>query len=64
VSGSRDGERTDHVLWIDTAFNGGLAIPWKQKSWKRFQEPNDIHMSFGSWNFFCLALHFPELVGR
>ncbi len=30
VSASRDGERTDLVVWIDTAFNGGLAIPQKQ----------------------------------
>jgi hypothetical protein len=29
VSASRDGERTDLVVWIDTAFNGGLAIPHK-----------------------------------
>jgi clan AA aspartic protease len=29
VSASRDGERTDVVAWIDTAFNGGLAIPRK-----------------------------------
>lgn len=30
VSASRDGERTEIVAWIDTAFNGGLAIPRKQ----------------------------------
>ena len=30
VSASRAGERTDLVAWIDTAFNGGLAIPRKQ----------------------------------
>jgi clan AA aspartic protease len=30
VSGSRDGERRDLMAWIDTAFNGGLAIPRKQ----------------------------------
>ena len=30
VSPSRDGERTELVAWIDTAFNGGLAIPRKQ----------------------------------
>ena len=30
VSASRDGQRTDLVAWIDTAFNGGLAIPHKQ----------------------------------
>ena len=30
VSASRGGERTDLVAWIDTAFNGGLAIPRKQ----------------------------------
>jgi hypothetical protein len=30
VLASRDGERTDLVVWIDTAFNGGLAIPRKQ----------------------------------
>ena len=29
VSASRDGERKV-VVWIDTAFNGGLAIPRKQ----------------------------------
>ncbi len=27
VSASRDGRRTELVAWIDTAFNGGLAIP-------------------------------------
>jgi clan AA aspartic protease len=27
VSASRDGERSGLVVWIDTAFNGGLAIP-------------------------------------
>ena len=27
VSASRDGQRTDLIAWIDTAFNGGLAIP-------------------------------------
>ncbi len=30
VSASRDGDRTDLVAWIDSAFNGGLAIPRKQ----------------------------------
>src|SRR5208282_42579 len=30
ISSSRDGERTDLVVWIDTAFNGGLTIPRKQ----------------------------------
>lgn len=30
VSASRDGERTDLLVWIDTAFNGGLAIPQMQ----------------------------------
>ena len=30
VSASRDGARTDLVVWIDTAFNGGLVIPQKQ----------------------------------
>jgi clan AA aspartic protease len=27
VSASRDGPRTEILAWIDTAFNGGLAIP-------------------------------------
>ena len=27
VSKSRDGGRTNLVVWIDTAFNGGLVIP-------------------------------------
>jgi clan AA aspartic protease len=30
VSVSRDGPRTEIVAWIDTAFNGGLAIPRAQ----------------------------------
>lgn len=30
VSATRDGNRADIVVWIDTAFNGGLAIPRKQ----------------------------------
>lgn len=30
VSASRDGNRTDIDVWIDTAFNGGLVIPRKQ----------------------------------
>ncbi len=30
VSASRDGQRAELVAWIDTAFNGGLAIPRKQ----------------------------------
>lgn len=30
VSASRDGGRTDLVAWIDTAFNGGVAVPRKQ----------------------------------
>ena len=30
VSASRDGNRTDILVWIDTAFNGGLVIPRKQ----------------------------------
>ncbi len=30
VSASREGGRTDLVAWIDTAFNGGLAIPRRQ----------------------------------
>jgi predicted aspartyl protease len=30
VSASRDGRRTDLVAWIDTAFNGGLALPRNQ----------------------------------
>jgi clan AA aspartic protease len=30
MSASRDGERADLVAWIDTAFNGGLAIPRKK----------------------------------
>jgi clan AA aspartic protease len=30
ISASSDGERKEVVAWIDTAFNGGLAIPRKQ----------------------------------
>jgi hypothetical protein len=30
VSASCGGERRGLVVWIDTAFNGGLAIPWKR----------------------------------
>jgi clan AA aspartic protease len=30
VSAARDGGRTDLVVWIDTAFNGGLTIPRQQ----------------------------------
>ena len=30
VSAARGGERTDLVVWTDTAFNGGLAIPRKR----------------------------------
>ncbi len=30
VSATRAGNRTDLVVWIDTAFNGGLAIPRPQ----------------------------------
>ena len=30
VSASRKGSRTSIVVWIDTAFNGGLVIPRKQ----------------------------------
>ena len=30
VSPARQGNRTDIVVWIDTAFNGGLVIPRKQ----------------------------------
>ena len=30
VSASRDGNRTEILVWIDTAFNGGLVIPRKQ----------------------------------
>ena len=30
VSPSRQGNRTEITVWIDTAFNGGLAIPRKQ----------------------------------
>ncbi len=30
VSASRKGDRTGIVVWIDTAFNGGLVIPRKQ----------------------------------
>jgi predicted aspartyl protease len=30
VSASRDGSRSDIVVWLDTAFTGGLAIPLKQ----------------------------------
>ena len=30
MSPAREGERADLVAWIDTAFNGGLAIPRKQ----------------------------------
>lgn len=29
VSASRGGNRTDVIVWIDTAFNGGLAVPRK-----------------------------------
>lgn len=29
-SASRNGERTEIDVWIDTAFNGGLAMPRKQ----------------------------------
>jgi predicted aspartyl protease len=32
VAASRDGNRTEIVVWIDTAFNGGLTIPRKQIS--------------------------------
>jgi clan AA aspartic protease len=30
VSASRNGNRLEVVVWIDTAFNGGLVIPRKQ----------------------------------
>lgn len=30
VAASRDGARTDVVVWIDTAFNGGLAMSRQQ----------------------------------
>jgi clan AA aspartic protease len=30
VAASRDGPRTELVMWIDTAFNGGLAVPRPQ----------------------------------
>jgi clan AA aspartic protease len=30
VSASRHGDRRDLVVWVDTAFNGGLAIPRQQ----------------------------------
>ena len=30
VSASRDGRRTEVEVWIETAFNGGLAIPRKR----------------------------------
>jgi predicted aspartyl protease len=30
VSASRDGNRLNIVVWVDTAFNGGLAMPRKQ----------------------------------
>ena len=30
VAPSREGNRTDIVVWIDAAFNGGLVIPRKQ----------------------------------
>jgi clan AA aspartic protease len=30
VSASREGNRSDLLVWIDTAFNGGLVIPRKQ----------------------------------
>ena len=30
VSASRDGKSDDIVVWIDTAFNGGLVIPRRQ----------------------------------
>lgn len=30
VSASSDGRRMDMVMWIDTAFNGGLVVPRKQ----------------------------------
>jgi predicted aspartyl protease len=30
VSASRDGNRMDIVVWVDTAFTGGLAVPRKQ----------------------------------
>jgi clan AA aspartic protease len=30
VSASGDGDRNEIVVWIDTAFNGGLVIPRKQ----------------------------------
>ena len=32
VATSRDGERTELVAWIDTAFNGCLVIPQKELS--------------------------------
>jgi predicted aspartyl protease len=30
LSASRAGDRTEIVVWIDTAFNGGLALPRQQ----------------------------------
>ncbi|MFO7904378.1 MAG: hypothetical protein R6U98_17070 [Pirellulaceae bacterium] len=30
VCASRDAERSDILVWIGTAFNGGLVIPRKQ----------------------------------
>ncbi len=29
VSASRNGDRTDLAVWVDTAFNGGLVVPRK-----------------------------------
>lgn len=38
VSESRDGERTEVLAWVDTAFNGGLAIPRKHVAALRLQK--------------------------
>ena len=42
VSASLDGNRTEILAWIDTAFNGGLAIPRKLAADLELVEGSDV----------------------
>ena len=47
VGVARDGVRTDLAVWIDTAFNGGLALPRKQAAELVGMKPLEVSASHG-----------------
>ena len=54
VSASREGDRNEVLVWIDTAFNGGLVIPRKQIAELRLAKESSAEAILADGN--CIEL--------